>query len=68
MRPLLLTKETEREHGANSPKKLFHYDYHTDMNMLNGRPFIEAGSLRNRSSFRRLRRNVNEMMRSLVIV
>lgn len=51
MRPLLLTKETEREHGTNSPKKEFHYDYHTDMNMLNGRPFIEAGSLRNRELF-----------------
>lgn len=44
MKPLLLEKESERKHLKGTTAKPFSYDYQTDMNMRNGKPFIEYGS------------------------
>ncbi len=48
MKPLLLTKETKRNHNQNDLKKPYTYDYNTDMNMYNGKLFIEEASFNDR--------------------
>ena len=48
MKPLLLAKETKRDHKQDSIKKPYTYDYNRDMNMCNGKIFIEEASFSER--------------------